>query len=127
MNVRERHARYYLDYLRASPEDWHWFDIEWPQIQNAWKWVSLSNNSAAFVLDYVHTMRGFQSSLGIWRDLIIWQRRGLEAARALNLRKTEAVLIHNIGWGTYVLGQRPEALGYYEQALIIWTPGHLAF
>ena len=32
-----RHARYYLDYCQAHPEDLGWFVQEWPQIQRAWQ------------------------------------------------------------------------------------------
>lgn len=61
----ERYARYYLDYARSHSEDWAWFDVEWPQIQRAWKWLVNNAESSARVVAYALVFYSFQDKRGL--------------------------------------------------------------
>jgi len=76
--ARQRHARFYLEYARANPEDWQWFDAEWLQIKRAWDNVCEDD---ALVLDYIETITDFMQIRGILQEVIEWTQRGLDAAR----------------------------------------------
>lgn len=38
--AQARYIDYYLTYAQGHPDDWDWFQREWPQIQHAWEWRS---------------------------------------------------------------------------------------
>jgi tetratricopeptide (TPR) repeat protein len=114
--ARQRHARFYLEYARANPEDWQWFDAEWLQIKRAWDNVCEDD---ALVLDYIETITDFMQIRGILQEVIEWTQRGLDAARVGKKEKTEALLLNTMGACYQKLGKHLQALEAYEKALLI--------
>ncbi len=114
--AQRRHAFYYLALVQRDPEDWSTISRELPQIQRAWQAIAHDDE---LVLEFVWAMDQFYLVQNRWKESIRWDKRGLEAARALGLRKTEGELLNNTGLAYYDLGDTQQALEYCRQALLI--------
>jgi tetratricopeptide (TPR) repeat protein len=117
--ARRAHAEYYLGLMNADRGDWQTIEAEWEQIQLAWAWVSSTPEAEALVLPYVWAAGTFMNMRGYWRDYIAWAGHGLSAARATDNQQDEATLLSNLGWVYSALGDKQQALDYYQQALPI--------
>jgi len=115
--LADRHARYYLDWANQDRSAWRRIEAEWAQIQQGWRWVV--GNRDEETLAYTEALRRFLRLRGLWRDALSWNEEALAAARRLDQRGTEAMLLNNIGTIYDRLGERQRALEFYQQALPI--------
>jgi tetratricopeptide (TPR) repeat protein len=115
--LADRHALYYLDWADQNPSDWLRIEAEWAQIQQGWRWVVRNQDQG--ILAYTEVLRRFLRLRGLWRDALSWNEEALAAARRLDQRGTEAMLLNNIGTIYDRLGERQRALEFFEQALPI--------
>src|SRR5690606_5453099 len=113
-DVRSRHRAYYLALVNEDREDWRRIEQAYGQIK--WAWSGVDGEE---VLQWVGALGIYQDRRGLWRDYLEWAGRGLELARAEGRRSDEATLLSNIGLVYNRLGQRQQALDYYERALPI--------
>ncbi len=111
-----RHAAYY----RAFAEEQNWRTVEhfFDQIDYGWQWVQV--NAPDKIVDYEFATDNFLRIRGREPERISWMRIALQAARDLNDRKNEGVLLNNLGYAHNALGQKDQALDFYQQALAIW-------
>jgi tetratricopeptide (TPR) repeat protein len=115
---RQRHARYYLDFVNVDREAWQRIEPEMDQVRRAWAWISVEAPDAdEQVLAYLSALRLFFDRRGLWRDNLAWHDRALTAARVLQQKNNEAATLSNIGAVYSGLGDKQQALQYYEQAL----------
>lgn len=115
----ERYVRYYLNYAQSYSEDWAWFDMEWPQIQRAWRRLASNEENASLVVAYALTFYSFQDRCGLWREASIWSQYGLEVIQVSGTREVEGLLLNNLGTAFTNLGEVQRAIDLYEQKLIL--------
>src|SRR5205807_1704907 len=115
-HTRDRHAVYYLALVKRELDDWRAISAEFPQIQRAWKTIAENDEK---VLEFIWAMDQFPRTQNLWQEYIRWARRGLEAARALQRRSAEGVLLNNLGLVYAELGETQKALKCYQLALPI--------
>lgn len=90
----ECHAHFYLSYAENHPQDWRWFDAEWDQILQTWRWLSTVNHHSELVYRYVRVFNDFQDWRGLHRESVTWCKQGLAAARKLSDRRRESIMLH---------------------------------
>mgnify|MGYP000905529252 FL=1 len=117
--VRERHARFYLDDCRARPGDWVWFETEWPQIQRAWLWVSAARQEDELLIAYVRAVLPFQAQRDLWHEVVVWAERALPIVRARAAQADELFMLAHLARARYELGQVRRALDLHGQCLTL--------
>lgn len=114
--ARERHAMFYVEYAKAHPGDWRWFETEWLQVSQAWKTAC---NLSDLALDYVDVMAELMKARGLWWDLIHWHQKAIDIVRQKKNREAEAQFLNNIGLCYQKVGDTLKALETYESALLV--------
>ncbi len=109
----------FADHYRRFAEEKPWAETErvWEQISRGWEWVRASSPDR--VIGYVGAVTGFLRLRGRRLEVLEWLKAGLEQAGKLEQRRTEGVLLNNIGQVCDDLGRNSEALEQYEKALPI--------
>ena len=110
-----RHRDYYLTLVNKDWEDWR--RIEGVYEQAKWAWRALPEDEE--LLDWVWALQLFQKRRGLGQDALQWAQRGLGIAAAKGLQETEGTLLTNIGTVYDSLGQRQEALDFFNRTLPI--------
>ena len=111
----DRCQDYYLDLVNADQNNWQEIEAVYEQIRHCWQWLPEDEK----VLDWVWAMRIYQERRGLWHDKIAWAARGLKIAKMKELQVAEASMHVNLGYAYNGLGQREQALHYYNRALLI--------
>ena len=104
------HREYYL--ALGSEEDWRLIEKAYGQI----RWARKGTAPGAGVA-FTKALSTYQLRRGLWRERLTWAQEDLEAAPVE--RGDVAYLCNAIGLVYDNLGQRQEALTYYERALPI--------
>lgn len=117
--VLARHARCYLTYAQENPDDWGWFDREWPQIERAWCWLIKQSDAPVLLVEFACAFLYQQEQQGRWRTLLAWGEAALRAARALGDQAGEAFILSRLGMAQHNLGNLAQALVYHEQGLAL--------
>jgi len=115
--ARQRHARFYLEYARANPEDWQWFDAEWLQIKRAWDMLNACDDST--IEEFLPVLVDFLTIRGKWQEIIAWGQKALQTASASGNPETQARVHQWIGNAYSHSGQHRLALEHYRSALEI--------
>jgi tetratricopeptide (TPR) repeat protein len=112
--VRERHAQFYLDVVKEDREDWQRIEGVYPQVRYAWQGLA---DDDARLLAFMWALRIHFNRRGMGPEQIAWAERALGCARAQHDEKTVATLLNNIGSVYSALGDKRQALDYFEQSL----------
>ena len=115
-NAWRRHLDYFLTGMRAHRGDPAWFESEWPQIERAWK-AGQELGDATTLLVYLNAALPLMAPLGLWTTAIAWITLGLPWVQQAGNKLGEGVLLENLGYSHFLLGNREKALAIYEQAL----------
>lgn len=111
-----RHRAHYLALANADWHDWRRIEAAYPQLK--WAWANTPAEDEARMA-FIWALRIYQTRRGLWRDRLTWSKAGLALSQSLGNRKDEGTLLNNIGAVYHNLGQRQEALAYYQRALPI--------
>jgi tetratricopeptide (TPR) repeat protein len=99
------------------------FDLERRNIEAGQAWVerrfAAHKTVAEMCISYPVAGQSLLELLQHPRERIRWLEAGLTAARRLESRNDEAVILNNLGLAHRDLGELPRAIEYHEQALTI--------
>lgn len=109
-----RHQGYYLELVNRDREDWRAIEAVYEQVK--WAWDRLVDEAR---LAWIYTLMVYQDRRGLRADEIAWIEAGLETVGKQGRRKDEATLLNNLGAVYDAIGQRDQALDYFQQALPI--------
>ncbi|MCE7983868.1 MAG: hypothetical protein DYG89_22060 [Caldilinea sp. CFX5] len=112
--VTSRHRAYYLALVEEDEEDWQRIEAIYEQVSFAWSQLSATDASA---IQFVDSLMTFQTRRGLFQDRLQWLALALTAARQEQDQKAEARMLHEYGYVYSSLGDKRQALAYYEQAL----------
>ncbi|MCO5212668.1 MAG: tetratricopeptide repeat protein [Caldilinea sp.] len=107
--VVERHREYYLDVVDADDEDWRRIETVYEQVRFA--------ADAGNKMRFVDALETYQTRRGIWGDRLAWLAAALAEARGAGDRNAEARKLNEYGFVYSALGDKRQALDFYEQAL----------
>jgi tetratricopeptide (TPR) repeat protein len=116
-DLRQRYAQFYLDLVNADRENWQHIEPEWLQISHAWEWLSGIQGDESLTLEYIRALQQYQNLRGLWQIGIKWCERGLELTQAAGNQQDESTMLHNLAWYYDALGEKGQALDYFQQAL----------
>ena len=116
-NAQARHAQFYLTYAQTHPDDWHWFESEWAQIQRAWNWINARDDCAARVLESARAFIPFFEQRGMNQTTLEWALCSLQAARTLGDKPGELFSLSRLGEAHHRLGDFRRALELNEECL----------
>jgi tetratricopeptide (TPR) repeat protein len=115
---KRRHAEYYLSQVSSSQKGKNWFERKWPQIsQQAWRWVSESNQDEEFLLQFVFTLNPLIIQHGPWRAGFSWNQHTYKRAQKRKDSEAQLEALLNMAWFCNALGQRKEAIRYFRKGL----------
>ena len=112
--VTLRHRDYYLSQVNEDREDWQRIETIYEQVSFAWSQLSTTDASA---IQFVDSLETFQTRRGLFQDRLRWLAPALAATQQQQEQKTEARMLHEYGYVYSALGEKAQALAYYEQAL----------
>ncbi len=119
-SARDRHIQYYLSHATLHPDDWDWFDNEWPQIsQRIWNRLIKTTNAELSILTLIASVHHFQMKRGLWSEGLKWNTLGKDIAEALGNHQERMHSLINLGWYSNALGQRAQAIRYFDGALAL--------
>ncbi len=118
----QRHRDYYLALVNEDREAWQRIETVYSQVQQAWR-RTLDEPETPRLLDFVWALRVYQERRGLWQDFLGWANRGLKWTRDNDERSDEATLLTNIGAVYDALGDKQQALDFYNQALPLRRAG----
>jgi tetratricopeptide (TPR) repeat protein len=109
----ERHAAHYR---RLPGESWQSAELFWAQVEHAWGWVD--RRSLDERLGFLHGVKDFAYRRGLWEPA---RRRAAELLAELQASDErpgdQDVLLGELGYIASALGDKAQALEFYEQAL----------
>jgi len=111
-----RHRDYYLAQVNEDREAWPRIEAIYPQVKHAWS--ALPADETLF--SFVWVSRIYQERRGLWPDYLAWAESGLKVAQALGRKSETATLLVHLGFAYNALGDKPQALEYYNQALPLY-------
>jgi tetratricopeptide (TPR) repeat protein len=115
--VTSRHRDYYLAQVNEDREDWQRIEEIYPQVAFSWQQGSSKGNEGTYLFNFVWHLRIYQERRGLWDDKLQWAEQALHFAQSHNLPEQTASMMVNIGFVHDALGEKTQALAYYEQAL----------
>ena len=113
----ERHRDYYLALVDEDREDWERIGLVYAQVMQALAWQVERRADDGRLLDFYWSLRTYQERQGLWADYAGLAEQCLAWAQAHQDQRNEAAFLNELGYMYNALGDKQQALGYYEQAL----------
>ena len=113
----ERHRDYYLALVDEEREDWQCIQAVYPQVQQAVAWQLSLRPGIEGLIEFYRSLQIYFQRQGLWADFRGLVEKCLELARRSDNIGTQAWLLNDLGYMYSALGEKQEALAYYEQAL----------
>ena len=115
--VAERHRDHYLERVNQDRENWRAIDDIYGQVR--WAWTRLLTNTPddQSLLDYFWALRTYQRLRGLWADYFDLAEHGLKVAQSQERLQDASTFFNEIGLGYSALGDKQQALAFYNQAL----------
>jgi hypothetical protein len=115
----ERYLHYFLEQVRFHTEDWHWFVLQWPQIDRVWELSQRYLPDAKAIIQYTLAFYPFQNQRGLWGTAVIWLQHALSLIDQAKSEPLAAVILNQLGTAHRHLGAAQQAVTCHERALQI--------
>ena len=112
-----RHRTHYLALVDADREDWQTIESFYSQIAFAWDRATGISQAGQSLAEFVWSLRIYQERRGLWPDKLSWSKQALDEARMSEDIAAESSMLINIGYVYSALGDKQQALDFYNQAL----------
>jgi tetratricopeptide (TPR) repeat protein len=113
----ERHRDYYLALVDEDREDWQRIGGVYAQVQQALAWQVERWPDDGRLLDFYNALHTYQRLQGLWADYAGLAEQCLAWAQAHGDQGNEARFLNELGYMYSALGDKQQALRYFEQAL----------
>ncbi len=114
------HRDYYLTLVEENPEDWQRVKQLYPQVIRAWEQQIIFNAPSSVFIRFTKATGTYQRRQGLLSDRMSWLTHTLTIAEGEAALSTIALLCNNIGLVYLSLGDKQQALNFYERALLLF-------
>ena len=111
------HRDHYLERVNQDRENWQRIDDLYGQISWAWIRQRHSKSEDKKPFEFVWSLRIYQERRGLWQDKLAWATYCLQLAKDHNWDEEAASMLVNIGFVYSALGDKQQALAFFNQAL----------
>ena len=115
------HAAYFQALPGRNAEDWQAVEYYWDQIEHAWR--ETQQNRSHLMIKFYYEIERFLETRCRWDTAKRWISATLELPESILTASDRSRLLNDMGYISINLGQRAQAIDYFQQALPISRAG----